>query len=59
MPDGSFKELTLKQYRGRYVILVMYPREKEGGGKGGVKARSRGGGMQPVHLEDVAAGTPR
>lgn len=35
MPDGSFKELSLKQYRGRYVILVMYPREKEGGGKGG------------------------
>ncbi|EWM20854.1 peroxiredoxin 1 [Nannochloropsis gaditana] len=25
MPDGSFKELSLKQYRGRYVILVMYP----------------------------------
>lgn len=26
MPDGSFKELTLAQYKGKYLILVMYPR---------------------------------
>jgi peroxiredoxin len=26
MPDGSFKELTLAQYKGKFLILVMYPR---------------------------------
>lgn len=25
MPDGSFKELTLSEYRGKYVILFFYP----------------------------------
>jgi len=26
MPDGSFKELTLAQYKGKFLVLVMYPR---------------------------------
>lgn len=25
MPDGSFKDLNLKDYRGRYVVLFFYP----------------------------------
>jgi alkyl hydroperoxide reductase subunit AhpC len=25
MPDGSFKELTLSEYRGKYVLLFFYP----------------------------------
>lgn len=25
MPDGSFKELSLKSYRGKYVVLFFYP----------------------------------
>ncbi len=25
MPDGSFEEITLSQYRGKYVILFFYP----------------------------------
>lgn len=25
MPDGSFKELSLRNYRGKYVVLFFYP----------------------------------
>ena len=25
MPDGSFKELTLSEYKGKYVLLFFYP----------------------------------
>ncbi len=25
MPDGSFQEVSLKQYRGKYVVLFFYP----------------------------------
>ncbi len=25
MPDGSFKDLSLKDYRGKYVVLFFYP----------------------------------
>ncbi|MFN9445294.1 MAG: redoxin domain-containing protein, partial [Pirellulaceae bacterium] len=25
MPDGTFKELSLGQYRGKYVLLFFYP----------------------------------
>ena len=25
MPDGSFKEITLKDFRGKYVVLFFYP----------------------------------
>ena len=25
MPDGSFKEITLAAYRGKYVMLFFYP----------------------------------
>ncbi len=25
MPDGSFKEISLRDYRGRYVLLFFYP----------------------------------
>lgn len=25
MPDGSFQEITLSQYRGKYVVLFFYP----------------------------------
>merc|ERR1719421_1318359 len=25
MPDNTFKQVTLKQFRGKYVILVFYP----------------------------------
>ncbi len=25
MPDGSFKEITLSQYKGKYVVLFFYP----------------------------------
>ena len=25
MPDGSFKELSLSDYRGKYVVLFFYP----------------------------------
>lgn len=25
MPDGSFKEVSLKDYRGKYVVLFFYP----------------------------------
>ena len=25
MPDGSFKDLSLRDYRGRYVVLFFYP----------------------------------
>lgn len=25
MPDGSFKEVTLEDYRGKYVVLFFYP----------------------------------
>jgi len=25
MPDGSFKELSLSEYRGKYVVLFFYP----------------------------------
>ena len=25
MPDGSFKEISLKDYRGKYVVLFFYP----------------------------------
>ncbi len=25
MPDGSFKELSLKDYKGKYVVLFFYP----------------------------------
>ena len=25
MPDGSFKEVSLSDYRGRYVLLFFYP----------------------------------
>ena len=25
MPDGSFKEISLADYRGKYVILFFYP----------------------------------
>ena len=25
MPDGSFKEIKLSEYKGKYVILFFYP----------------------------------
>ena len=25
MPDGSFKEVSLSEYRGKYVLLFFYP----------------------------------
>src|ERR1041384_1773552 len=25
MPDGSFKDITLAEYKGKYVILFFYP----------------------------------
>ncbi|MCA9261034.1 MAG: redoxin domain-containing protein, partial [Planctomycetales bacterium] len=25
MPDGSFKETSLEDYRGKYVVLFFYP----------------------------------
>ncbi|MCA9241714.1 MAG: redoxin domain-containing protein, partial [Planctomycetales bacterium] len=25
MPDGSFKEISLSDYRGKYVLLFFYP----------------------------------
>jgi Peroxiredoxin len=25
MPDGSFQEISLSQYRGKYVVLFFYP----------------------------------
>ncbi len=25
MPDGSFKEVSLADYRGKYVVLFFYP----------------------------------
>lgn len=25
MPDGSFRELTMSEYKGKYVVLFFYP----------------------------------
>ena len=27
MPDGTFKEISLADYKGKFVVLVFYPRE--------------------------------
>ena len=34
MPDNTFKEISLSEYRGKYVLLFFYPLDFQGTDRG-------------------------